>query len=903
VLFGAGALGEPLRLRHRAARAVHGLLPSAARLLAAQTPGPAADAFVDARRLYEKSAAQAARALAAEQAREAMQAAKQRAQRDGAQCAGHGAKREAQAEAELAQGAFAEAERAFREAQAAYEKEGKEAGTARRGAAERARDEARTAREAAVASGAQRQAATAFREAEEQEKRARSSFQSGELVQAAEQFASARGTFERAARDAQEVARQEVEKTRIAPRQAPPPPADDATRLIEPGDFDATILVPRGSQAAAPLPDDDATVLQPADADATVLQPVARPATHIPPTESPDATRLVGRPSSAATPPADAEATIFQPRAALEEQTRAQPAPQRAPVAPVKPRPEAAPSSPVARYAALGAAALVAVVLAVYLLRPGGEPSVPEAPPAPLAWGRTMPLEKEAALAPGKSVWFGAEVQNAPAGTDVRYSWRIDGQERATGSSWEYAPGPEEAGKTREVKVVASIGTQQLERAWTVRVEGAGRPPAVAANRPPVIASQSPQAGSVPLESGASQVFAVTARDPDEGDALTYSWEHNGRSAAQGPESSWTLQDAQDGDEVRVTVRDKAGLSAGSQEWRMAIAKPPPPPTPTPPPAVAPTPPPVAANVPPKILGEVPPARKLVSVQEGGTVDFSVRADDDGRLAYVWFLDGREVGRNSTWQFRAPTAVDAKATHKVEAEVADDGGLKAPRVAWNVEVTWAPPRIVSYTPKERQVVAEAGTPTRFSASARTTDGGSTLTYEWTLDGGPAARVPEGRFETPASLSPGEHMLQLTAVDARGSRSAPQRWTVAVGKREAAPPVPPPPPPPSVERLTEADVREWLNRYKSAYESRQVDALQRIGVVSAAQAEAVSKALAGYKSLQVTVSNERITLQGQNATVSFDRSDRDETGKTMPYPKQTWRLQKSASGVVATGRAP
>jgi len=536
-------------------------------------------------------------------------------------------------------------------------------------------------------------------------------------------------------------------------------------------------------------------------------------------------------------------------------------------------------------YATLGAAALAAAI-AIYLAIPS-TPPVPDAPPPPLAWSRTMPLEKEAVLPPGKSVWFGAEVQNAPAGTDVHYSWRINGEERATASSWEYTPGPEEAGKTREVKVVASVGAEQIERAWRVRVEGG--------NRPPVIASVSPQTGSVPLDAGSEQVFAVTARDPDEGDELTYAWEHNGRSAAEGPTASWTLREPHDGDQVRVTVRDKGGLTAGSQEWQVAVAKPLPAPTPTP------TLPRITANIPPRILGEVPPARKVVSVQEGGSVDFSLRVDDPVRLAYVWFLDGREVGRKSTWQFKVPTTSAAKTSHRVEAEVTDDGGLKAPRVAWDVEVTWAPPRIVAYSPQERRVVAEPGKSTQFSASARGADVGSALTYEWALDGEEARRTPEGRFEAPASLSPGEHALQLTALDGRGMRSAPQRWTVEVGKPDVTPP--PPSPPSIVEQLTEDEVRDWLIRYKSAWESRKVEALQRIGVVTAAQADAVRKALSGYENFHVTVTNERITLQGQQATVSFDRSDTDETGKAMPHPKQTWRLQKSALGVVAIGKAP
>lgn len=546
-------------------------------------------------------------------------------------------------------------------------------------------------------------------------------------------------------------------------------------------------------------------------------------------------------------------------------------------------------------YAALGAAALVGIV-AVYLVttRPGTGERVPQSPPAPEraarpspppAWRRTIPAGDQAALMPGKTLRFAAEIDDAPGGANASYAWSIDGQERAQGSSWEYTPSPQDAGATREVKVIASLGTERLERAWRVHV---GQP-----NRPPTIASVSPQAGSVTLDAGAEQRFTVTAGDADGDDVLTYVWERNGRATAEGPESSWTLHDAEDGDQVRVTVRDRAGLAADAQTWRVAIAKPPP--------VVSP------AKAPLRIVGQTP-TDKTVSIGEGSTVDFSVRTDPSNtRLAYVWFLDGQEVGRRSTWQFKAPSSDGSKIAHRVEAQVADDAGLAAPRAIWEVEVSAVPPRIVEYSPRERRVVAEPGKPIRFTASARAADGASALTYEWVLDGEAPRRTSEGRFEAPA-LPPGEHVVQLTSLDRRGLRSSPQRWTVetrkpAIDAARVEPPAVAIPPPPSVEQLTDNDVRDWLRRYKAAWESREVDALQRLGIVTAAQAAAIEKALAQYKAFHVALTNEQITLRGKQATVSFDRADTDETGKTMTHPKQTWQLEKRASGVVAVGKGP
>jgi hypothetical protein len=136
---------------------------------------------------------------------------------------------------------------------------------------------------------------------------------------------------------------------------------------------------------------------------------------------------------------------------------------------------------------------------------------------------------------------------------------------------------------------------------------------------------------------------------------------------------------------------------------------------------------------------------------------------------------------------------------------------------------------------------------------------------------------------------------------------PQRWTLELRKPEAAKAdaiaPPPPPPSPATEQMTDKDVREWLGRYKSAWENKQVETLQRIGVVPAAQVETVRQALARYKKYSVSLSNESITMQGTRATVSFDRADTDETGGTMTHPKQTWRLEKQGTQAVAVGKGP
>jgi hypothetical protein len=102
-------------------------------------------------------------------------------------------------------------------------------------------------------------------------------------------------------------------------------------------------------------------------------------------------------------------------------------------------------------------------------------------------------------------------------------------------------------------------------------------------------------------------------------------------------------------------------------------------------------------------------------------------------------------------------------------------------------------------------------------------------------------------------------------------------------------------------LTQREVEEWRNRYKHAWERRDVAALHALGAISAAQTDALKKALSRYETLHIAIANEEITLSGGQATLTFDRSDTDETGKTLAHPRQTFKLEKGPRGVVAVGR--
>jgi hypothetical protein len=96
-----------------------------------------------------------------------------------------------------------------------------------------------------------------------------------------------------------------------------------------------------------------------------------------------------------------------------------------------------------------------------------------------------------------------------------------------------------------------------------------------------------------------------------------------------------------------------------------------------------------ARNVAPRIVSQRPREREAISVTEGGTLEFSVRAidgDPGDQPTYAWFVDGRRVGSRAGWRFVAPPAATAT-EHTIEVRVTDRAGLEAPRVSWRVAVT------------------------------------------------------------------------------------------------------------------------------------------------------------------------------------------------------------------------
>jgi hypothetical protein len=277
-------------------------------------------------------------------------------------------------------------------------------------------------------------------------------------------------------------------------------------------------------------------------------------------------------------------------------------------------------------------------------------------------------------------------------------------------------------------------------------------------------------------------------------------------------------------------------------------------------------------------------------------------------------------------RYEAPSLAEKKGSQRVEAEVANGAGKKSDRVGWDVDVQWAPPIVARLEPRDRTVTVEPGQTRELRAGATSPAKGA-VSYEWRLDGKAQQGFASGRFELPADLPTGSHAVEVASIDPRGLRSDPLTWRVDV--RPSPPPTVAPPatlappptvapltipsttpttsplvatrstsPPPAGGPLTQAEVREWLARYKSAWESKDASALVGLGITTDDRAhDLVSKI--GYLR-EVRVGNETVSPDGMGATVSFDRTDVADTGKELHHPRKSCHLERVGGTVVARG---
>lgn len=192
-----------------------------------------------------------------------------------------------------------------------------------------------------------------------------------------------------------------------------------------------------------------------------------------------------------------------------------------------------------------------------------------------------------------------------------------------------------------------------------------------------------------------------------------------------------------------------------------------------------------------------------------------------------------------------------------------------------------PPRITKSRPgKDAPVNVLEGSAVDFSVTATDGTPAGRLAYAWSLDGERVSKRPTWRFVAPPASTGTTHQVEVEVTDGAGQK-APLSWSIAVSPR-----------------MTEANVREWLARLATAWERKDVAALRLYGIVTNDdQADEVRRWVSRHAGYHVAFREETIRAQGQYASVAVDRVDLDGAGRTISSRRESYELEKRASGFI------
>src|SRR5207249_1695241 len=225
----------------------------------------------------------------------------------------------------------------------------------------------------------------------------------------------------------------------------------------------------------------------------------------------------------------------------------------------------------------------------------------------------------------------------------------------------------------------------------------------------------------------------------------------------------------------------------------------------------------------------------------------------------------------------APAAVPDRIASAQAAAGAGDA-IEKPRPARP-----AAPRIVSRWPRQRDAISVTeGAAVEFGVRAADQDPDGGLAYAWFMDGRSVGRRPTWRFVAPPAATATTHTVAVRVSSTAGWTAPRVWWTVGV-----------------TPRMREVDVRDWLDRLASAWERKDVATLRLYRIVTSdEEAETIRKRLPRGKNHHVAIGIEKLRTQAQYATVAFSLAEFDARGKLVSSARESYALEKQASGFVA-----
>lgn len=187
---------------------------------------------------------------------------------------------------------------------------------------------------------------------------------------------------------------------------------------------------------------------------------------------------------------------------------------------------------------------------------------------------------------------------------------------------------------------------------------------------------------------------------------------------------------------------------------------------------------------PPRIESATP-SDSAVSVSQGDSITFEVTATDpdsqSSELTQSWSVDETKVTTGGPFTFDASDW--SQGEHTVTVRVADESNrTENATQSWTVNVVESrPPELTDWSPQGTAIDVQSGDQVAFEVSA-TDPEGSTLEYEWYLDG---SYKNSGTLFSNQFIQPGSHNVTVVVTDSQDVKSS-RTWLVDVSNFKEQP---------------------------------------------------------------------------------------------------------------------
>jgi len=333
-----------------------------------------------------------------------------------------------------------------------------------------------------------------------------------------------------------------------------------------------------------------------------------------------------------------------------------------------------------------------------------------------------------------------------PDGNPLEYSWKLDGVEESTISTYDFITDYTSAGiYLVTLDVTDNFTDNSIYYEWDVTVDDL--------DQNIIVNDIQPSPGPVTIDEMDTINFLIDAYDPD-GNPLEYSWELNGVEESTISTYDFTTDYSSAGNYL-VTLyvtdnfsdRSKISRSELNYSWTITVND-------------------VDQEI---IVNNIQPVPGPVTIDEMDTINFLIDAyDPDGNpLEYSWKLDGVEESTISTYDFT--TDYTSAGNYLVSLDVTDNFSDNSLYYEWNVTVNDVDQPIVvnELIPPEGDITIDEGDVINFSIDAYDPDGND-LEHSWQVDGLEESVESTFDFITDEN-SAGEYELTLFVTDNFGSR--------------------------------------------------------------------------------------------------------------------------------------